>query len=262
MSFKKRMVVFVGAGPGDPDLLTIKGKRAIEEADFILYAGSLVPKEIIALARPSVPAIDSACLTLEESHSLIKDAAARGLLVARIHTGDPSLYCALPEQIDLLDRDGIPWEVIPGVTAACAAAAAAGISFTRPEISQSLIISRQAGRTPMPPAESLASLAGHHTAMALYLSGKIAKEVQGELLKSLPGSAKALCAHRVGWPSQKLIWTTLDKLAECVEKNSLESQTVFLILPSHDEKGRRSSLYDGNFSHQCRRSDHDAGGQK
>lgn len=254
MNFKKPMVIFVGAGPGDPDLLTIKGKKAIQEADFILYAGSLVPLEIIKLASPSVPTIDSAPLTLEESHELIKEAIGQGKLVARIHTGDPSLYGALPEQIALLNKEGISWEVIPGITAACAAAAVAGISFTRPEISQSLIITRQEGRTPMPPEESLSQLASHNTAMAIYLSGKIAHSVQHELSKSLAGETKILCAHRVGWPTQKLIWTTLAELAESVSKNSLESQTVFIVLPFQDKVEHKSLLYSSNFSHQYRSS--------
>ncbi len=253
MAYKKPMVIFVGAGPGDPDLLTIKGKRAIEEADFILYAGSLVPRAIINLARPSVPVIDSAFLTLEENHDLIIKSLKRGELAVRIHTGDPSLYGALPEQIALLNRDGFAWEVIPGITAACAAAAVAGISFTLPEISQSLIITRQAGRTPIPPEESIASLASHQTTMAIYLSGKLAAQVQDELSRHLPDDTRILCAHRVGWPAQKLVWTTLNELADCVQKNGLESQTVFLVLPSSGKAARPSSLYDKNFSHQYRK---------
>lgn len=257
---KKARVIFIGAGPGDPELLTLKGKAAIENADFIIYAGSLVPPAIIALARPEVPTIDSATLTLEESHELIKKAIQRGELVARIHTGDPSLYGALPEQIDLLDRDGIAWEIIPGITAACAAAAAAGISFTKPEISQSLIITRQAGRTPMPPSEALAALASHHSSMAIYLSGKIADEVQLELARSLPLDTPIFCAHKLGWPEQKLLWTRLGELAHCVQKNGLQSQTVFLVLPSHDKSGSTSRLYNKNFSHQYRISPNDTSG--
>lgn len=258
MSEKPR-VIFVGAGPGSPDLLTVRGKEVIERADFIVYAGSLVPDAIIQLAKPGVPVFDSALLTLEESHELIRKAIDRGELVARIHTGDPSLYSALPEQIALLERDGISWEVVPGITAACAAAAAAGICFTRPEISQSLIISRQAGRTPMPENESLARLASHGTAMAIYLSGKIADTVQKELAKCLPWDTKIICAHRVGWPSQKIVRTTLADLADCVKKNQLESQTVFLVLPASDAAGK-SCLYSASFSHEYRNAC--AGGDK
>lgn len=245
-------VTFVGAGPGDPELLTIKGQKAIARADLVLYAGSLVPRAITEYAKKGAEIHDSAPLTLEECHELARKTVLAGGNVARVHTGDPSLYSALPEQIALLDADGIPWEIIPGITAACAAAAAAGISFTLPEVSQSLIITRQPGRTPMPAAENIATLATHHTAMAIYLSGKTAAKTQNELSSVLDADTPVLCAHRTGWPAQKLVWTTVGGLAECVRANRLESQTVFLVLTGHKKRAGRSRLYDGAFSHDFR----------
>ena len=169
------LVSFVGAGPGDPELLTIKGRKAIEEASLVLYAGSLVPPDVVACAAPGVPVVDSAPLTLEQCHDLVRRTALAGGPVARVHTGDPSLYGALREQARLLDQDGIPWRVIPGVTAACAAAAAAGVTFTVPEVTQSLIITRMEGRTPVPEREALHLLAAHGTSWPFIFRPEPAK---------------------------------------------------------------------------------------
>lgn len=249
------LVSFVGAGPGDPELLTIKGRKAIAEADLVLYAGSLVPRAVVDCARPGALVLDSAPLTLEESHARICETALAGGLVARVHTGDPTLYGALREQTALLDAAGIPWRVIPGVTAACAAAAAAGVSFSIPGLSQSLILCRTTGRTPVPERESLASLASHHTALAVYLSAQAAGRMAEELATELPPTTPIFCAQRVGWPDERLVWTTLAELASCVERNGLERQTIFLVLPgekSSQETKTRSRLYAPDFSHGWR----------
>lgn len=246
------IVTFVGAGPGDPELLTIKGKRAIEEADLALYAGSLVSPEIVALASPSARVWDTAVLTLEQSHALVKEASYAGEAVARIHTGDPSIYGAIGEQIALLERDGIPWRIIPGVTAAMAAAAAAGVSFSVPEVNQSLIITRIAGRTPMPANENLADLAAHGIAMAIYLAGHKGADVQRELEKALPKDTPVICASRVGWPEELIARTTVAELSECAERHHMGRQTVLLVLPGMDDRGSRSRLYDPAFSHGFR----------
>lgn len=243
-------VSFVGAGPGDPELLTIKGHKAIAAADLVLYAGSLVPRAVVACARPDAAVVDSAPLTLEECHARMREVALAGGLVARVHTGDPSLYGALREQTALLDADGIPWRVIPGVTSACAAAAAAGVSFSIPGISQSLILCRAAGRTPVPERESLAALAAHRTALAVYLSAHATGRMAEELGKELAPQTPVLCARRVGWPDERLVWTTLADLAACVERNGFDSQTIFLVLPGHPDGGdARSRLYAPDFSH-------------
>jgi precorrin-4/cobalt-precorrin-4 C11-methyltransferase len=245
-------VTFVGAGPGDPELLTIGGRKAIRQAGMVLYAGSLVPKAVIACARKGTRIIDSAPLTLEECHALIREAALAGTAVARVHTGDPSLYGALREQADLLTAEGIPWRVIPGITAASAAAAAAGIAFTQPEMTQTLVISRMEGRTPIPERERLRLLAAHGTSMAVYLSGHHAQALQEELAAALPGDTPVLCAHRIGWTEERLVWTSVGELATAVEKWGIQRQTVFLVLPAHGAKGTRSRLYDPAFPHAFR----------
>lgn len=247
---KSGLVSFVGAGPGDPELLTLKGRDAIATADLVLYAGSLVPREVVACARPGACVVDSAPLTLEECHSRVREVALAGGLVARVHTGDPSLYGALREQAALLDADGIPWRVIPGVTAACAAAAAAGVSFSIPGARQGLILCRAAGRTPVPERESLAALATHHTAMAIYLSAAAAGRVAEELGSALAPETPVLCARRVSWPDQRLVWTTLAELAACVAQNGFDRQTIFLVLPGETAVGgARSRLYAPDFHH-------------
>ncbi|MGD8388323.1 MAG: cobalt-precorrin-4/precorrin-4 C(11)-methyltransferase, partial [Desulfobacteraceae bacterium] len=163
-------VSFVGAGPGDPELITVRGRRAIEEADLVLYAGSLVPRAVVACARPEARVEDSSSMTLEETHALMKETVRAGGIVARVHTGDPALYGAVREQMVLLRRDGITYQVIPGVTVAFAAAAAAGVSFTLPEKTQSLILTRLEGHTPVPGRERLREMARHQASMAVYLS--------------------------------------------------------------------------------------------
>lgn len=246
-------VWFVGAGPGDPDLLTIKGRACIEAADLVLYAGSLVPVATVACARAGARVVDSAPLTLEECHALMHDAAMAGQSVARVHTGDPSLYGTLREQIRLLERDGIPYGVVPGVTSACAAAAAAGLSFTVPEVTQSLILTRMEGRTPVPERERLGALAAHGCSLAVYLSAAEPEALQKELLGVLPAATTVLCAHRVGWPEQQLIRTTAGQLAACVREHGLTRQTVFLVLPGQDAAPTASKLYDPAFSHGRRK---------
>lgn len=246
------LVSFVGAGPGDPELLTIKGRKAIEQAELVLYAGSLVPPAVVACAKTGAKVLDSAPLTLAQCHALVRDAALAGEDVARVHTGDPSLYGALREQAALLDRDRIPWRVIPGVTAACAAAAAAGVTFTVPEATQSLIISRMEGRTPVPERERLAALAAHKTSLAVYLSARAADALQEELSRSLPPETPVLCAYRVGWPEEKLIRASLGELARSVAAHGITRQVVFLVLPAALEKGAASRLYAEDFKHGFR----------
>lgn len=252
------LVTFVGAGPGDPELLTVAGQRAIAAADLVLYAGSLVSPQVVALASPTAAVHDSAGMTLEQCHALVKANALAGGLTARVHTGDPSIYGALREQIDLLNADGIPWRIVPGVTAAMAAAAAAGVSFSSPEEAQSLIITRLAGRTPMPPGESLADLARHGASMAIYLAGQDCARLQAELEKALPPHTPVILASRVSWPDQDIARATLGDLAACASRHDMGGQTVFLVLPVlASTSGARSRLYDASFTHSYRKGDTD-----
>lgn len=245
-------VYFIGAGPGDPDLLTVKASRLIATADLVLYAGSLVSPGIVALAKAGARVVDSAPLALDETHALMAAAVRAGELVARVHTGDPALYGAIAEQAARLAAEHIPYAVIPGVTSASAAAAAFAVSFTVPEITQTLILTRLAGRTPMPPGETLADLARHRSAMAVYLSAGDPEGVAQALLDGgYPPETPVALAHRLGWPGEKRLWATIATLAETVHREGIDRQTVFLILPGLGQ-ATTSKLYDATFSHACR----------
>ena len=247
------MVHFIGAGPGDPELLTLKAKRLIEEAGLVLYAGSLVPPEVVAYAGADADVVDSAPLNLKETHELICDAIREGRPVARVHTGDPALYGAVREQMALLDSEGIAYETVPGVTASFAAAAAACRSFTVPETTQTLIITRLAGRTPVPEAESLRSLAAHRSAMAIYLSAGDPETLQAELLAGgMPENTLVTMGYRVGWPEQDIAECELKDLATTVRAKHFTRQTVFLILPGEAAGTAQSLLYDPTFTHGFR----------
>ncbi len=247
-------VSFIGAGPGDPELLTIKGQKRIQAARLVLYAGSLVPPAVVACAAADARVVDSAPLTLEECHALMRETALTGGAVARVHTGDPSLYGTLREQLRLLDADGIPCEVIPGVTAAFAAAAEAGISCTVPEAGQSVIITRMAGRTPVPDKERLRDLAAHGCTLAVYLSAAHVEALQAELLEALPPETPVLCACRAGWPDAVRHWATVGTLAHCAKEHRLTRQTVFLVLPGQQAPDTVSRLYAPEFSHGWRQA--------
>ncbi len=247
-------VYFIGAGPGDKELITVKGARILERAPLIIYAGSLVPYELVqTYASEDAQIIDSAPLTLKHTHKLIKEAVSQGKDVARVHTGEPSLYGAIHEQILLLEEDNIEYEVIPGITAAFATACRVGISFTVPEKVQSLIITRSAGRTPMPEEEDLKKLASHHTAMAIYLSASNAKKIQQDLLDAgYSPDTMVVIGHRVGWEEEKIVRCLLEDMDTVVKKEGINRQAVFLILPSQGEK-TFSKLYDPSFSHGFRK---------
>jgi precorrin-4/cobalt-precorrin-4 C11-methyltransferase len=250
-------VWFIGAGPGDPELLTVKGQRLIAEADLVLYAGSLVPAQVVAGAKSGAKVADSAPLNLDETHALMMETVRKGGMVARVHTGDPALYGAIREQMELLDRDGVDYAVVPGVTAGFAAAAAACRSYTVPEVTQTLIFTRIAGKTPVPENEALRKLAAHGSAMCIYLSAGDPEGVQSELLAGgLAGSTLAVMAYRVGWPEEKVVVTELANLAVTARENDFNRQTVFLILPGQgveDAGNAKSLLYDENFKHMYRK---------
>ena len=255
-------VWFIGAGPGAADLITLRGARLIAEADLVLYAGSLVPPEVIGSAKFGATLRDSSDMTLEKTHALIREFARRGQNTARVHTGDPALYGALLEQTRLLDREGIPWSVVPGVSAAFAAAAAAGQSLTLPETRQTLVITRLPGKTPMPENENLRALAATGAALAVYLSAEHAAELQSELLAAgLSPDTKVIIGHRVSWPDESMAAAPLSDLTEFVRGRKLSRQTMFLILPGESldaqtgessDPGTVSRLYAADFAHGFR----------
>ncbi|MBW2410711.1 MAG: precorrin-4 C(11)-methyltransferase [Deltaproteobacteria bacterium] len=249
----KYPVLFVGAGPGDPELITVKGQNALRKADLVIYAGSLVPEELLKWTRPGTEAISSASMHLEEIIDIISEAAADGQKVVRLHTGDPSLYAAIFEQMAELQKRSIPYKVIPGVTAAFAAAAAMGVEFTLPEISQTLILTRMAGRTPVPEKENLASLASHQTSMAIYLSISMIDEVAAILAEAYGKEAACAVVYRASQPDEKIIATKLKDLVEEVKKENVTRQALIMVGKvleySHDDKVAASKLYDKKFKH-------------
>jgi len=245
-------VHFVGAGPGDPELLTVKAARIISQADLVIYPGSLTPQAVIDLARPGAAVLDSAPLTLEETHATIMDAVGKGWRVARLQAGDPALYGTVAEQARLLEAEGVDYDVTPGITAASAAAAALKVSATAPEITQTLILTRLAGRTPVPESEALRELARHQSALAVYLSAAEPEAVRRELLAGgYPPDTCVAVVHRVGWPEEELHLSTVRDFPELTRERGLTKQTLFLVLPGYGA-GTRSKLYDPEFSHGSR----------
>lgn len=248
-------IYFIGAGPGDPGLITVQGQEIIQKANLVLYAGSLVPREVVAGAKAGAQVVDSAGLTLAQTHALIMATVHSGGLVARVHTGDPSLYGTIAEQSALLRAEKVNFAIIPGVTSAMATAAKALVSFTVPEKTQSLIITRMSGRTPMPDQESLAALASHQTSMAIYLSaGKTNALVQELRQAGLDEQTTIIVGHKVGHAQEQILRTTLDALEETMATHGFSRQTMFLILPGEKEAPSPSKLYAPFFGHDFRKA--------
>ena len=250
-------IIFVGAGPGDPELITVKGKKALEGADLIVYAGSLVPDPVLKWADPDAIKINSAPLALDEIIAMMCQGHEEGKRVVRLHSGDPSLYGAIQEQIAELEKRSVPYEIIPGVTAAFAAAAAMGQEYTIPEIAQTLILTRMTGRTKVPQSESLKSLAAHKTSMAIYLSISMIQEVSNVLQASYGENTPAVVAYRVSQPDQKIIHTRIKDLGEVIRREGITRQALIIVgrVLEVKEAGleARSKLYDESFSHRFRK---------
>ncbi len=222
-------VYFIGAGPGDPELITVKGQRLIRACPLVLYAGSLVPKEVVLTANPDAEIINTADLSLEEIIARISAAHRQGQDVARVHTGDPALYGAIGEQLRELEKLGIPYQVIPGVTAAFAGAALLRRELTLPGISQTIILTRHAGKTPMPEGESLPELAQHRATMAIYLSVDKLREIVAELTPHYGADCPVAVLHRVSWPDQDGVVGTLANIAEQVEAKGFTRTALILV---------------------------------
>lgn len=245
---------FVGAGPGDPELITVKGKRLLEQADRVVYAGSLVPARLLEYCRTEATVIDSASLTLAQTHASLLDGYRLGQRVVRLHTGDPSLYGAIQEQMRLLARERIPYRVVPGVSAAFAAAAAVKNQLTLPNVSQTVILTRMGGRTPVPERERLEELAKHQATLIIYLSVQRLDRVAEELSLHYPEKTPVIVAYRVGWPEQKLIRGTLETIAEQAAAEKITRQAVIMVgaVFATDGEETRSLLYHEKFSHGYR----------
>ncbi len=254
-------VIFCGAGPGDPELITVKGQRALAAADLVVYAGSLVPEALLKWTRPDCRRMSSAGLHLEEMVAAMADAWQAGKKVVRLHTGDPCLYGAIFEQMAKLSQGNIPYTVIPGVTAAFAAAAALGVEYTLPEVSQTLILTRMAGRTPVPESESLTALATHRATMAIYLSISMVDEMTRVLSEAYGPHGACAVVYRASQPDQKILWTTTAQLAATVRQAKI-TRTALVVVGrvldvSLEALVHHSKLYDRHFAHGYRDSENE-----
>lgn len=248
------MVHFIGAGPGDQELLTIKGKRFIDSADVIIYAGSLVNEKVLADRKESAQVYNSAYMTLSEVIGVMKEAEAKGQSVARVHTGDPSIYGAIREQMDALDDLGISYEVIPGVSSFLAAAASMKKEYTLPGVSQTVILSRIEGRTPVPEKEKILSLAKHHATMIIFLSvGKI--EVLVHLMsESYEKDTPVAVVYKASWPEETIIYGTLETIADKVKAAGITKTALVVVGDFLGDKYELSKLYDQNFETEYRKT--------
>ena len=251
-------IIFAGAGPGDPELITVKAANILKTADLIIYAGSLVPEAVLCWKGNTTQTISSADMTLEEIISTMEQAVLAGQKVVRLHTGDPSLYGAIFEQIRELEIRKIPYQVIPGVTAAFAAAASMGLEYTLPEMTQTLILTRMAGRTPVPEKERLELLAAHQSSMAIYLSVGMIHEVQVILAKHYGESSICAVAYKVSHPEETVIYTRVGDLAHTCETNKIIRHALIIVGKAVEAKSdqrelTKSKLYDAGFSHGYRR---------
>lgn len=247
------MVHFVGAGSGAVDLITVRGARLLAEADVIIYAGSLVNPELLSYAKPGCEIHNSATMTLEEVISAMRNAESAGKTTVRLHTGDASIYGAVREQFDELEKLGIGYDVCPGVSAFCGAAAALKAEYTLPGISQTVIITRAAGKTPVPERESIRSLAAHQATMVLFLSTSLTARLQQELLAGgYAGDTPAAVVFKATWPEEKIFRCTVGTLHETVTKNNLTKTSLIVVGRCLGDDYMRSLLYHPAFTTEFR----------
>ncbi len=264
MKKDKNRVIFAGAGPGDPELITVKAQKALKAANLIIYAGSLVPEAVLCWKSEKTETQSSAGMDLNTIIEIIKTYHAENKKIVRLHTGDPSLYGAIFEQIRELEKSDIPCEVIPGVTAAFAASAAMNMEYTLPEITQTLILTRMSGRTPVPESEDLEKLAAHKASMAIYLSMGLIQKVQKILEKYYGKDSLCAIAYKVSHPEEKIIYTKTKNLFKTCEENKI-TRHALVITGKCVEAGAaggaagyelknivKSKLYDSSFSHGYR----------
>jgi precorrin-4/cobalt-precorrin-4 C11-methyltransferase len=256
LSPKRHPILFCGAGPGDPELITVKGQKALRAADLIVYTGSLIPSAVLRWKKDKAMTVNSAALDLDEIIATLSEHYLAGRKVVRLHTGDPALYGAIFEQMARLNDKKIPYAVIPGVTAAFAAAAGMGIEYTLPEISQTLILTRMAGRTPVPEGESLKSLAAHKATLVIYLSITLIDQVAAILSESYGPSSRCAVVFRASQPEERIIFSTAKNLADTVRKENITHQALIIagrvLEVSSDALTTVSKLYDKTFAHGYR----------
>lgn len=246
------MVYFIGAGPGDPELLTIKGKKIIDSADVIIYAGSLVNRKVLKDIKSGAKVYNSATMHLEEVIEVMKEAEKKNLMTARVHTGDPAIFGAHREQMDALEREGIEFCVIPGVSSFVAAAAALKKEYTLPEVTQSIILTRMEGRTPMPEKESIEAFAKHQATMVIFLSANRIEELVEQLQTSYPVDTPIALVYKASWPEEKIIQGNLGNIAELVRKANITKTGLIVVGRFLGDQYALSKLYDKHFSHEYR----------
>ena len=248
------MVHFVGAGPGAPALITLRGAALLAEADQVIYAGSLVNPELLERCRPDCRILDSARMTLEQVILAVQEAEAAGKTTVRLHTGDPSVYGAIREQMDALDALGVAYDVTPGVSSFCGAAAALNAEYTLPGVSQSLILTRMAGRTPVPAGEGMAAMAAHGCSMAVFLSASLLQELQTELLKgAYTADTPAALVYKATWPEEKTLRCTVGTLVDTAAQNQISKTALVLVGNFLGSTYERSRLYDPTFTTEFRK---------
>ena len=248
------MIYFIGAGPGAADLITVKGKELLEKADLIIYAGSLVNPELLNYAKPECIIMDSAKMTLEEVIAAMVPAAQAGKLVVRLHTGDPCVYGAIREQMDRLDKLGIEYDVCPGVSSFCGAAAALKAEYTLPDVSQTVIITRMEGRTPVPPKEKIHLLASHNATMVIFLSTGLLKELSAELVKGgYSENTPAAIVYKATWKDEKVMRCTVGTLNKTAEKNGIKKTALITVGDFLGDDYSLSKLYDKTFTTEFRK---------
>ncbi|MDR1687834.1 MAG: precorrin-4 C(11)-methyltransferase [Clostridiales bacterium] len=243
------MVYFVGAGPGAPDLITLRGKNLLENADVIIYAGSLVNPALLGFAKANCEVYNSAVMTLDEVIEVIKSAENSLKTVIRLHTGDPSLYGAVREQMDRLTAVNIEFEVCPGVSSFCAAAASLKAEYTLPGISQTVILTRAAGRTPVPDGESIRLLAAHKASMVLFLSANLLEKTSEDLISGgYPGETPAAIVYKASWQDEKIVPTTVAELAKSAAENNINKTALVCVGNFLGENYNLSKLYSADFA--------------
>jgi len=246
-------VYFVGAGPGDPELLTLKAKRILETSDIVIYAGSLINPEVLKFARQDAVIHDSSAMELEEILRIYREAKKAGRTVARVHTGDLSIYSALQEQLDECEKEGIDCEIIPGVSSYQAAAATLRRELTLPGVSQTLILTRISGRTEVPPTENLEKLAKTKATMVIFLSIHEIERVVAQLAKGYAEETPVAVVEKASWPEERKIIGTLGNIAQKVKEAGIKRHALIVVGDVLGKTYRRSKLYDADFEHGFRK---------
>ena len=249
------MVHFVGAGCGAADLITVRGKNLLEKADVIIYAGSLVNPELLNYAKHDCEIHNSAYMTLDEVIDVMRKAESKNKTTVRLHTGDPSIYGAIREQMDMLDTLSVPYDVTPGVSSFCGAAAALRAEYTLPDVSQTVILTRMEGRTPVPDKEKIASLAYHNATMIIFLSASMTEQLSAELIKGgYSPDTPAAIVYKATWADEKVMRCTVSTLAETAEKNGINKTALIAVGNFLGSDHELSKLYSPDFETEFRKA--------